>query len=384
MPDRGRAGTASAQQLDPLSWFTGPLVPLTFCALIVAYGAVMSIITYSGQGAVVQPLAIVLCASACIVIHVATRPVRPQIGLAVPILAVAISLVGAVVSATGYRGSSFTIAYWWAPGAVALTIASLGPYLSARRVIGLGGFASVAIAIVCLVVLGDEGSAWGPVGTAIIASYPPVLGTVATATFSWAVVTTLLGRSTGSAGPSAVAAALDDDSASEADRVARETVERITARAVPFIESIAGSARVKRADRALAAELARLLRDDLVLHSDQSWLDFVADVPHLVVVDADRRARTMNIAQRTALRALIRAILDIPGIDKGSLVVDVRAAEDGATAVAVSLDRELPEGHTIMHLAPYYLTLASTVDDLSVARDRLLRVSFRLAPKRKR
>jgi hypothetical protein len=208
------------------------------------------------------------------------------------------------------------------------------------------------------------------------------LGTVATATFSAAVVTTLLGRSAGEITSRSSAQHADDESASEADREARETVDRITARAVPFIDSIAGSARVKRADRVLAAELARHLRDELVLHSEQSWLDSVADVPHLVVVDADRRARAMNFAQRTALRALIRAILDIPGIDKGSLVVDVRAAEDGATAVAVSLDRELPEGHTIMHLAPYYLTLASTVDDLSVARDRLLRVSFRVAPKR--
>ena len=371
----------SAQQLDPLSWFTGPLVPLTFSALIVVYGTVVSVVTYSGTGSILQSVAIVMCASGGVVVHVATRPMRPRLHLGIPLFALALSVAGAVVSAFGYHGTPFGIAWWWAPGAVALTIASLGPYLPARHIGILGGSASLVVGIVSIAVLGHEGSSWSPLGTALIASYPPVLGTVATATFSWAVVTTLVGWAALPKRP-VTGLPVDSDSNPETDNSERETVERMTARAMAFIESIAEGARVEPADRAMAAELARRLRDDLVVQSELNWLHSVADVPHLVVVDSDRRARHMNIAQRTALRALIRAILDIPGIDQGSLVVDVRSAEDGATAVAVSLDRELPEGHTVMHLAPYYLTLASTVEDLTVARDRLLRLSFRVTPNR--
>ena len=98
-----------------------------------------------------------------------------------------------------------------------------------------------------------------------------------------------------------------------------------------------------------------------------------------MVVDPDRLAHRMNSAQRTAMRGMLRAIIETPGIDSGSLMVELREAPDGATAVAVSLDMALPEGRRIMHLAPYYLTLRMTVDDLKIETDKLLKVSFNVA-----
>jgi hypothetical protein len=88
----------------------------------------------------------------------------------------------------------------------------------------------------------------------------------------------------------------------------------------------------------------------------------------------------MRSVQRTALRALLRAILETPGTDAGSLLVELRGRPDGATAVGVSLEMELPEGRRILHLAPYYLTLRTTVEDLSWSEDRFLRVTFNLPP----
>jgi hypothetical protein len=88
----------------------------------------------------------------------------------------------------------------------------------------------------------------------------------------------------------------------------------------------------------------------------------------------------MRGPQRTALRALIRGILATPGTDAGSLLVELRSHADGSTAVGVSLDFELPEGRRIMHLAPYYLALRGSVDDLEWKDDRFLRVTFNLPP----
>ena len=45
----------------------------------------------------------------------------------------------------------------------------------------------------------------------------------------------------------------------------------------------------------------------------------------------------------------------------------------GTTAVAVSLDVDLPEGRRIMHLSPYYLTLRTAVRDLRWEDVRQLR-----------
>jgi hypothetical protein len=122
------------------------------------------------------------------------------------------------------------------------------------------------------------------------------------------------------------------------------------------------------------------MRDDLVTQSKLSWLDSIASESRLVVVDPDQLARRMNNAQRTALRGMLRAILDIPATDSNSLMVELRKAPDGATAVGVSLDMALPEGTRIMHLAPYYLTLKTAVRDLAIDQDERLSLTFRMDP----
>jgi len=121
---------------------------------------------------------------------------------------------------------------------------------------------------------------------------------------------------------------------------------------------------VTDADRALAGQLARRLRDDLVTQANQTWLDSIASDTRLVVIDPERRANRMSASQQTVLRALLRAVLDTPGVDSGSLLIELRGRPDGATAVALSIDVDLPEGRRIMHLAPHYLTLRTVVDDL--------------------
>ena len=157
-----------------------------------------------------------------------------------------------------------------------------------------------------------------------------------------------------------------------------EARAELTARAVPFLESVIASGEVAPGDRALAGQLARRLRDDLVTQSNVTWLDSIAENSRLVVIDPERRASTMRPHQRTALRALLQAVLETPGTDAGSLLIELRGAEDGSTAVGVSLDMELPEGRRIMHLAPYYLTLGTAVKDLQWSRDRFLKVRFNL------
>ncbi|MEQ1735767.1 MAG: hypothetical protein ABL886_05135, partial [Rhodoglobus sp.] len=151
--------------------------------------------------------------------------------------------------------------------------------------------------------------------------------------------------------------------------VERATLARLTARAAPFLQGLAESGRVTAEDRALAGQLARRLRDDLVTQSSISWLDSIASTSRLVVVDPERLARRMSSPQRTALLGILRAILATPGTDTESLMVELRKAADGATAVAVSLDIALPEGRRIMHLAPYYLTLKTTAQNLSIEHD---------------
>ena len=133
----------------------------------------------------------------------------------------------------------------------------------------------------------------------------------------------------------------------------------------PFLEAVAEAGEVTAADRALAGQLARQLRSDLVSQVNRTWLDSVALFGRIYVVDPDMRADLMNAAQRTALRALLLSVTTNPGATVGSLFIELRGEADGSTAVALSLDFSLPEGRRAMLLAPYYLTLQTTVDSLT-------------------
>ena len=377
MTANSRYLAVSAQQVDPLSWFTGPLVPLAFGALTAIYGGVITGFGWS-QTAMpwLQVLALLLCVGADVLIHVVTRPLRQPIGAGLASVALALSALGMVLSAVGYAGSDFSIELWWASAAFAFTIASLGPYLPVGQLLLVGGGFTVDAALFSLAILEPVGGHWGTVGTGIIAAYPPAVALAATVVFSYVVVSTMLPMLES---PSRIMVAGQEVRDEAADLVERVTLARLTARAAPFLEEIADAGTIAPEDRALAGQLARRLRDELVTQSNLSWLDSIADESRLVVVDPDQLARRMNNAQRTALRALLRAILDLPATDSRSLMVELRKGAEGATAVGVSMDMALPEGTRVMHLAPYYLTLKTAVKDLAVDRDRL-KLSFTIAP----
>lgn len=376
MPTGSRNFRLSAQEVDPLSWFIGPLVPLSFSILTLAYGSIQSVLTWSESAVpVLQPIAVLICAGAGLVVHFTTRPMRPRLGLGFAVLALAGAITGLVLSAVGYAGTPFSLERWWATAGLALTIGGLGPYLPVRRLLWLGTTASVIATIAAFLIVYPAQPGFGPIGSALLIAYPPVLAMAATAVFSYSIVSTMLPMLGSPSRIRVVGQAARDEAARQMERV---TVARLTARAAPFLQDIADAGRISPADRALAGQLARRMRDELVMRSDRSWLDSIASESRLVIVDPDRRARAMNNAQRTALRAMLRAILDTPGTDRGSLMVELRAAPDGATAVGVSLDIALPEGRKIMHLAPYYLTLGTAVDDLAIHSAEHLRMTFRV------
>lgn len=351
----------SAQELDPLTWFAGRVVPLVLAGLVVLYGALRIPTWFATELPWLQPIAVVLCAGACVYVFVMTRPLRPELGWGAGLITVVIAGAGLIISSIGYSGSRLSIELWWAPFGFGLAIASLAPYLSARRVLVLGGVSTVIVTVLAFHLIDPDVTVWGPLSSMIIIAAPIVCGLVAAVTFSFVLVSRMM--------PvieqrSQLVLPLEAPDA-EAEQVERLRLARLSARAVPFLLGITESGRITAADRALAGQLARRLRDDLVTQSNLTWLDSVAEDTRLVVIDPERRAGRLRPSQRTALRSLLGAVLDTPGADSSSLLIELRGRPDGATAVGVSMDIELPEGRRVMHLAPYYLTLRTTVDDMT-------------------
>ncbi|MEO6533669.1 MAG: hypothetical protein ABIO06_08860 [Pseudolysinimonas sp.] len=351
----------SAQQLDPLTWFTGRVVPLVFAGLVVLYGAFRIPTWFITDAPWLQPIGVTLCAGACVFIYVMTRPLRPELGWGVGVATVLIGGAGVVVSSIGYAGAPLSIELWWAPFGFALVIASLAPYLSSRRVLELGGVSTAVLTVVAFYLIDPNVTVWGPLSSMIIMATPMACGLVAAVTFSSVLVRRMMPIIEQRSQLVLSLEPMDTD----AELIERLRLARLSARAVPFLESIADAGRISDADRALAGQLARRLRDDLVTQSNLTWLDSIAQGTRLVVVDPEHRAGTMRPSQRTALRALLRAVLDTPGADSSSLLIELRGRPDGATSVGISMDIDLPEGRRIMHLAPYALTLRTAVDDMT-------------------
>jgi hypothetical protein len=369
-----RALRYSARDVDPMSWFTGPYVPLVFAAFIAIYGGTMSIITWwHTESPGTQLAGVALCTLACLLVQLLTS-LRNRFNWQLGAVVVLVAGAGLIVAALGYGGTVFAIEQWWAPFCFAIALSSLAPYLSTWRLLFWGVLSLVTVVPATFVIVDAHAREWGSVSVYLLIATPVAVAVAATTAFSYSVVHQMLpiveNRSS-----AVVSEALElDPEDEEAERV---VLARYTARAVPFLRTVAERGTVSEGDRALAGEIARYLRDDLVSRSDLAWLGLRADDTRVVVVDPERRAQSMRAAQRAAIRDLVRAVLDDPSTDATTIFMELRAQDDGSTAVAVTLDTDLPEGRRVRHIAPYYFNLRGQMKDVRLGRDRL---SFRVPP----
>lgn len=374
MPRRTSALRFAARDVDPMSWFTGPYVPLVLAVFVAGFGGVMAVATWeASELPAMQLLGVGLCTLGCLAIQLLVS-LRNRFDLLLGAAALGFGGSGLVVSALGYSQAVFAIELWWAPLCFALVLSSLAPYLAPLRLLVWGGLALVSPVPAAFVIVDPRVPTWGSVSVLLIIATPVVVAVVAATAFSYSVVHQMLpivdNRSS-----EVVSELLEPDP--EDESAERANLARLTSRAVPFLRGIAESGRVTAADRALAGEIARYLRDDLVSRSDLAWLGLRADDRRVVVVDPARRAATMRSAQRTAIRDLVRAVLDDPATDATTVFMELRPQDDGSTAVAITLDADLPDGRRVRHLAPYYFNLRGEMSDVRLGRDSL---SFRVPP----
>ncbi|MDQ1551077.1 MAG: hypothetical protein QOD50_499 [Actinomycetota bacterium] len=369
--------THSPQDVDPLSWFTGPRMPIAFSIAAVLQGIAITVIYWdSWSSALLQLLAMPFFLGAGWLTATSAQPNRPRFRLrdAAGILALACS--GVVVSAAGTYGGTMPVAQWWPGIALAATLVSIAPYCTPRKLL-ICSFPLIAFTgIVGWIVFSSQTDFWPPAAIVIIAVGPVTIGAAGGVVFSYTVVSRTLALLDTSAGVEEFYAASD---VADADQQ-RDSIARVSARVAPFLERVAAAGEITAENRALAAQIARRLRTELVTATSRSWLDVVAHETGMIVSDPARLADSMNESQRTALRALVVAAMGSPMVDQRTVLIELRAQPDGSTAVALSIDVDLPEGRRLVLLAPYYLTLKTTVDDLSWDDGRSLLMRFRIPP----
>jgi hypothetical protein len=372
-----KAWTKSPQEVDPLSWFAGPRVPILFSGAAVAQGIVITILYWDLWSSVLlQFLAMPFFLAAGWTTSANTQPDRRQFAPHHAAIALLLAFGGLVVSALGTSGGMLPVTQWWTGIAVAATLVSLSPYSSAVQMIVYSIPAILATGAAGYIVFAPLEHFWSPQALIVISAGPVLIGAVCGVVFSYIVVERTLALLDTSIGSEESFLKRDPEAPSEQ----LGSIARVSARVAPFLAGVANAGVITPSDRALAAQIARRLRTELVMVTSRSWLDVVAQETGMVVSDPGRLADRMNESQRAALRGLLVAALENSVVDRSTVLVELRAQPDGSTAVALSIDVDLPEGRRLLLLAPYYLTLKTTVDDLSWDNGESLLVKFRIPP----
>ena len=375
MPSHWRS---SPQDLDPLSWFTGPLVAVVLGALSVLFG-VVAVILVPGT---VSPdwqewTAVGLLALSAGLITRFSRPGSPRLGglrAASPVL---LACAAVTLAGFGYAGRDLPLDLWWAPVSLALILAALAPYSSPLRIVVVGTLSIIVTVAVIMMAFPGGGSPWPPFTRVLVGVSSVALSTLAGATFAYQVVRRVTRWTSLRAGPSLSSGVLGEAARL---RVLRQELESVSARSLPLLRRIAKTGEITATDRQLGDDLARELRAELVERANRSWLDAHAKGLNLSIIDPQCRAEVMTAQQRTALLGMLRASSEVSS-DTGALqVIELRAESDGSTAVAISMDVRLPEGRRLKLLAPHYLELTTTVDNLVMDSRPTFCMRFRLPP----
>lgn len=369
---------------DPLSWLATRWLALG-CG---AYAAVQAIILLliPGQGGerpLVQAVALAMMAAAFLVVHRATRPDRAVLGEPVAWLAVAIALLALVVSGAGYRGSEFRVELWWAPVSASLVLIALAPYSSVAQLARFGAASLLVAGVSGASLVTTSAARWPLITTMLISVQQLLIATVGGIVFI-AVVTRLienwserpLGVGTEPAKDEragrAVGSAVDADLAERVDAAMSAHLTE----PVAFLRDVLGRGAVDSRDQERALDLAETLRTELIAAADETWLQRLVRGHPVEVDDRDRLAERLSLPQRTALRAMLDALLAHPDSGFVSGRIELKSADSGTVAVGLRILSTLPEGRRVTFLAPYYVTLQSTVRDIRWRNGAALEVDF--------
>lgn len=360
---------------DPLSWFTTPNLPLAAAGLALLHGLlVLGPVGQAGSRPLVQLGALGLSVVAIVWVHVVTRPRRGSFTMGRALVGVALSSLAVVISALGYSGESFLIELWWAPLSASLLLLAMVPYASAARLTTVGGLLVAVSTVTTLTFVVPDEPTWPPFSAVAITLFPIIIGVAGGVVMIRSITLGLARWSERPLDVRGVDAGVDDLVAAVDDA----TRIRIAA-ATAFIAGVLDRGEVSAGDTDRATAIALRLRRELTGEIDRTWIERVARGRSVTVVDPERLAERLDLAQRTVMRALLDTLLGDTDSPIGSARVELRRTDDGAIAVALRILSTLPEGRRETFLAPYYVSLQSSVDNLRWRTGPVTAVEFEVA-----
>lgn len=371
---------SSPRDVDLLSWFTSPMVPLVFGGIATSFGIVITIlISDNSWRLLLGMVALAVWVIAFWTVAYLVSPLRLRGPNIISVVPISIGWIALLISFASQWQSTVPFELRWTPIGLGMLIATLAPYLSALRILVVGSVSSLVTMTLTFLSLTVEPhpSYWPPLVAVLLGGALILVATAGSMVFSYQVVARTLAWATSGMGPTVSSGVLGE---AAKRRILHQELASVSERTLPLLTRVTETGKVTPADREEAAALAESLRAELVERSNRSWLESLTRRMNLTVIDRERLAEQMDPTQRSALLGLLTAATDEFATATARLVIELRSEADGATAVAISADVALPEGRRVTLLAPYYVSLVASVDHVEWQSGEKLRLSFRVPP----
>ena len=363
------------QQLDPAGSTGVAPVAILLCIGAFLYAVFM---TVRSEGEISKPvfasLALALLATAGLVIISASSPNRAPLTERTHVAAHALAMLAIICEAIGQSGSNAYIRNDFGPVTLGILLVALGPYRPAREIATSGLCSAILIGIITYFEVPSLVTP-GPALAFIVVAVTPMLALcLSAALFSNGVVASI---DRWQKQAQAASVSLEREFREGIARsVRQDRVTILTRDVLPFFTGVLTRDTITDADRDRARTIAESIRQVMVEEVDRSWLESLMELTgvkrtnrpgaaRLVVSDPHRVASAMTVGQRTAVRALLGAFMEIPDLTRNQLRIVL--SDDGCHIHGVITAQVAFTDHVMRStFAPFFAVLRAVFTNVEV------------------
>lgn len=359
------------QQLDPVGTLGNRGLAIVLACGAFLYGLVMTIRTLDQvSNVMLAVLALAWLAAAAVTVTIASSPDRAPFTRASHIVVQLLAMGSIALSAASQWGSNRYIQDDFGPIALGLLILSLGVYRPAMELATAGGLAAIFVGFITLLEVPALNASMPSVSFVLVGVTPVLALSFASASYSGGLVDSLERWQQRARRSAAQRTDRLRDGITRSVRQDRVTI--LGRDVLPFFNSILDGSTVTPDDRVHAREIADSIRALMVAEADRTWLEVVAgddgvqlEDLHHTVVDQDGTASWMTTDQRTALRAIIVAVLDDPTFVAGTMAITLKNTAGKCRGTLTATVGEV-EHSVRAAFAPYFAVMRIVFGGLAV------------------
>ena len=367
-----RAREFTRQQLDPAGTAGVRILTAALIIFVLGYALVMTVVfrsEISDPAAAVLSLAVL--AVSCLVLFCAASAYRAPLNRRTHYVIHVAVVVAITLEAVGEWSPNAVVTNDWGPVCLGVVIVALSPYRPARELAATGSISAIFIGFLTLVRVENLDKQAPPFAVVAVTITPLLALCFGASFFSYGLVysITMWQRRAQIARRNVVS----DLRVGIARSVQQDRVTILSRDVLPFFSEVLERETITEADRHRARGIADAIRGLMVAEVNRSWLENLIEetggaghrdtgASEIVVDDPERAAPAMTTDQRTALRALLVAMAEIPNFDRGDL--RIRLSRDGTGCHGhLAANFGVTEHAVRSSLAPYFAVMRAVFTD---------------------